>query len=330
MAARQLTPTKPRRNLRTSLDYTIRNRLPQPAYETTVRTYYEARKLVGKGFGRGRLLPDFVIIGAAKAGTTSLYGWLAKHPFVARATHKEVHYFDYNHYRGEDWYRRHFPLASERELFTASHGRPFITGEASPSYISHEWAPQRVARQLPDAKIIVALRNPVDRAYSHFQMSRREEEEPLESFEAAVAAEEERLAPELARSKVDSRYRSWPIGCWSYLMRSSYAAQLERWFALLPRVQFHVLTLEELSARPQATLDRVHEFLELPPHRYEGLKPLHTATYDPIDPATHAQLAEYFRPMNERLYELLGRDFGWERPAVGSSSEPDRAEAQPR
>ncbi|MDQ6819886.1 MAG: sulfotransferase domain-containing protein [Actinomycetota bacterium] len=330
MAARPPTAAKPRRNLRTSLDYTMRNRLPQPAYQTAVRSYYEARKLIGKGFGHGRLLPDFVIIGAAKAGTTSLYAWLGQHPFVARASQKEVHYFDYNHYRGEDWYRRHFPLASERDLFTARHGRPFITGEASPSYVSHEWAPQRLAGLLPDAKIIVALREPVDRAYSHFQMSRREEEEPFDSFEAAVAAEEQRLAPELARSKADPRYRSWPIGCWSYLMRSSYAEQLERWFALLPREQFHILTLEDLSAQPQETLDQVHEFLELPPHVYEGLKPLHTATYDPIDRATRAQLADYFRPMNERLYELLGRDLGWERPAGANSARQDRAEAQPR
>ena len=326
------SPERFRRTPRGALEYALRQHLPRPAYKTAIRSYYEARRLAGKGFGRGRLLPDFVVIGAAKAGTTSLYGWLSRHPFVAPASTKEVHYFDYNHYRGEDWYRRHFPLASERERFAATHGRPFLTGEASPSYISHDWAPQRLARALPDAKLLVALRNPVDRAYSQFQMSRREQEEPLESFATAVAAEEQRLAPELARTKVDRRYQSWPIGCWSYLMRSRYAEQLDRWFALLPRKQFHVLTLEDLSAQPQATLDSVHEFLGLPTHRYEGLKPLHTATYDAIDPATRAQLAEYFRPLNERLYELVGRDFGWERPAGEQrrASAQDPAEALPR
>jgi hypothetical protein len=323
-------PARSLRNVRTALDYKLRHLLPRPAYQTSVRAYYEARRAVGKGFGRGRLLPDFVIIGAAKAGTTSLYAWLCKHPFVAPASQKEVHYFDYNHYRGPDWYRRHFPLASERGLFTARHGRPFLTGEASPSYISHDWAPERLARELPDAKLLVALRNPVDRAYSQFQMSRREGEEPFGSFAEAVAAEEKRLAPELVRTQVDRRYQSWPIGCWSYLLRSRYAEQLERWFQLFAREQFHVVTLEDLAARPQATLDAVHEFLGLPPHGYDGLEALHTARYDPIEPRDRAWLSEYFRPLNERLYELLGRDLGWERqtaPDEGSADAEDRAGA---
>jgi hypothetical protein len=302
------------RDPRTELDYRLRHLLPRPAYQVAVGRYYAARKLVGRNYGRGRLLPDFVIIGAAKAGTTSLYGWLSRHPYVAPATLKEVHYFDYNYYRGEDWYRRHFPLASERAAFAAEHGRPFLTGEASPSYITHDRAPQRLARDLPRAKLVVALRNPVDRAYSQYQMSRRENEEPLDSFAAAVDAEQDRLAPELARTRVDRRYQSWPIGCWSYLMRSRYAEQLERWFALFGREQFHFVTLEELSENPQRALDGLHGFLGLPPHVYDDLPRLHGGGYESsVDPATRERLSEYFRPHNERLYALLGRDLGWER-----------------
>src|SRR5206468_1500784 len=99
---------------------------------------------------------------------------------VAPADRKEVHYFDYQYFKGEDWYRSHFPSKREQTRFATEHGQPFLTGEGSPSYISHMWAPVRVARALPDVRLIVALRNPVDRAYSHFQMSRRAGEEPLE------------------------------------------------------------------------------------------------------------------------------------------------------
>ncbi len=300
------------RDLRTSLDHSLRRSLPRPAYELAVGRYYGLRKVVGKNYGRGRLLPDFVIIGAAKGGTTSLYGWLSEHPYVWPASQKEVHYFDYNSYRGLDWYRRHFPLERNRAEFAATHGRPFLTGEASPSYISHQWAPERLARALPGAKLLVALRNPVDRAYSQFQMTRREHEEPLESFIDAVEAEEVRLAPELARCTADRRYNSWPIGCWSYLLRSRYADQLERWFALFGREQFHVLTLEDLASDAQRAMDGVHEFLGLPEHRYADLKPLHTASYDAIGAEARAKLTEYFRPHNERLYELLGVDLGWQ------------------
>lgn len=295
-----------------SLERRLRRTLPRPAYEIAVGRYYGLRKAARRNPGRGRLLPDFVIIGAAKAGTTSLYGWLSEHPFVAPASTKEVHYFDYNYYRGEDWYRRHFPLESERSRFASEHGRPFITGEASPPYLSHEWAPRRLSRDLPRAKLLVALRNPVDRAYSQFQMSRREGEEPLESFLAAVQAERDRLAPEVARARSDQRYNSWPIGCWSYLLRSRYAEGLQRWLALFPRSQFHFVTLEDLSRDPQATLDAVHEFLDIPAHVYEELRPLHTASYDGMDPQARAWLTEYFRPHNERLYELVGTDFGWD------------------
>lgn len=300
------------RQLASTLDRRLRRRLPRPTYEIAVGGYNGLRKVVGRNPGRGRLLPDFVIIGAAKAGTTSLYGWLSEHPFVAPASQKEVHYFDYNYYRGEDWYRKHFALETERARFAAEHGRPFITGEASPPYISHQWAPSRLAATLPHAKLLVALRNPVDRAYSQYQMSRREGEEPLDSFLAATEAEAARLAPEVAHVQSDRRYNSWPIGCWSYLLRSRYAEGLQRWFALFPRSQFHFITLEQLARDPQAALDAVHDFLEIPAHVYPELRPLHTASYDSMGAQARAQLTEYFRPHNERLYELVGTDFGWD------------------
>jgi hypothetical protein len=300
--------------VRSRIDRRLRHSLPRPAYQAAVGRYNGVRALTGRSPGRGRLLPDFVIIGAAKAGTTSLYGWLSEHPFVAPASTKEVHYFDYNHYRGEDWYRAHFPLALDRDAFAEVHGRPFITGEASPPYIAHCWAPERLARLLPHAKLLVNVRDPVDRAYSQFQMSRREGEEPLESFAQATAVEDERLDPERARMRADPSYNSWPIGCWSYLLRSRYAESLERWFELFGRDQFHFVALEDLSARPGETLDAVHEFLGLPAYRPENLPHLHSGAYaSSVDPETRARLQEYFRPHNQRLYEIVGRDLGWER-----------------
>jgi hypothetical protein len=298
-----------------------RRRLPRPVWQEGIRTINGVRTATGRGPGRGHMLPDFVIIGAAKAGTTSLYGWLSEHPYVVPATTKEVHYFDYNVYRGVDWYRAHFPHQADCDAFAATHGRPFLTGEASPSYISHHWVPERLARRLPDAKLLVTLRDPVDRAYSQFQMSCREQEESL-SFEEALAIEDERLEPERARIASDERYNSWPIGCWSYQMRSRYAEQLERWFSYFDRSQFHILTLEELAARPSETLDAVHAFLGLSPFTPENLKPLHAAAYNSLAPVTRARLQECFRPHNERLYELIGRDLGWETRAALPASKP--------
>lgn len=297
----------------TQLDNRARQRLPRPVYRSLVRSCHRALAVSGRSPGRGRLLPDFVIIGAAKAGTTSLFAWLSDHPFISSARKKEVHYFDYNYFRGEGWYRAHFPLQEQRARFAAEHGQPFITGEASPSYLSHQWAPQRTAALLPNAKLIVALRNPVDRAYSQFQMSRREQEEPLETFAEALAAEEQRLAPERGRMLRDRWYNSWPIGCWSYLMRSRYAEQLLRWMELFPRQQLHFLTLEQLSQHPHRTLAAVHDFLGVPAYEHPALAAEHVAPrYDSISSEQRLALQEYFRPHNERLYELVGIDFGWD------------------
>jgi Sulfotransferase domain len=302
--------------VRGRIDSRLRRSLPRPAYHFLRSRYYEARTLVRRNPGRGHVLPDFLVIGAAKSGTTSLYGWLSDHPSVAPAVTKEVHFFDYDFYRGTDWYRSHFPLEQARADFARDHGRPFLTGEASPSYISHFWAPRRIRRVLPEAKLIALFRNPVDRAYSQFQMSRREGVEELESFEEATAQEENRLRPELARMSADPRYNSWAFGCWSYLARSRYAEQLERWLELFPREQFLFVKAEDLSAEPERTLEGVHDFLGLPGHSHDRLPRLHTAEYEPMPADSRARLAEYFRPHNELLYELVGVDFGWEREAA--------------
>jgi hypothetical protein len=284
--------------------------------------YHDVRALAGRNPGRGRMLPDFIVIGAAKSGTTTLYGALSEHPFVRPCVAddayflgtKEIRFFDWGFERGEDWYRSHFPLEEERTEFEREHGRAFLTGEASPSYISHIWAPPRIRQVAPKVKVIAALRNPVDRAYSQYQMSRKEGVEELESFEDAVDREEERLRSEVERMAAEPRYVSWNFGSWSYLARSRYAEQVERWLAHFPREQLLFIKAEDLFDDPQRVLDTVHEFLGLPPHRYDHVVRLNPGAYDDaIAPETRARLAEYFRPHNERLYELTGIDFGWER-----------------
>jgi hypothetical protein len=307
-----------RRAVAKVIDARLRGALAGPAYEITLWGYHGLRKLAGRDPGRGRLLPDFLIIGAAKAGTTSLHAWLSRHPCVVVANKKEINYFSYNYSLGEDWYRSQFPPQRWREALWAQHGQRLLTGEASPSYLMHPWAPQRAGQLVPQVKLIVTLRDPVDRAYSSFHHRRRDGEEPLESFDAAVRAEDGRLAPGLARLAADPDYNSFEVACWSYLLRSRYAEQLERWFACFGREQFYFVTLENLAAEPQKTLDGVHDFLGLAPWRAESLPrlniaPRHNARYAPLEPEVDQRLREYFRPHNQRLYEMVGFNFGWER-----------------
>ena len=252
-----------------------------------VRRGYHSARSFARPEGRGRILPDFLLVGAAKCGTTSLFDWMCEHPFIARPMtdgqpRKELLYFDYFSTQSVNWYRAHFPRARDRRAFEREHGRPFLTGEATATYLTHPWAPVRAAKLLPKAKLIVTLRNPVDRAYSAFQMSRREGLEPCASFEGALALESARLDAEEARVSADPSYSPAPpapLGYWSYLQRSRYAQHVARWLEFFPREQFLFLEFEQLAHEPQGALDRVYEFLGLPDHEHGSFPTLNAGEY---------------------------------------------------
>ena len=261
-----------------------------------------------------RMMPDFIIIGTQKGGTTSLYRYLIEHPCIAPIYIKEPHFFDIYFYKGLHWYRSHFPTAVEKYYVRHIQKHDLITGEASPYYLFHPQAARRVAKTLPKARFIVLLRNPVDRAYSQYQhQTRQEGVEPL-TFEEALACEEKRLAGEEEKLLKDEKYFSFNHRHYSYLARSKYIEQLPTWMSIFPGEQFLILRSEDLYTDPKAIVKQTLEFLDLPT---SGLsteyKPFNDARYAQMAPATRERLVEYFKPYNARLYEFLGRDFGWDK-----------------
>jgi len=251
-------------------------------------------------------LPDFVVLGAAKAGTTSLYHLLTQHPLVEPAASKELQFFDeFFEQESVEWYRRCFPAPRWKD------GRRTISGEASPGYLFHPLAPQRMAGVIPQARLIALLRNPVDRAYSHYHQVVRRGFEPL-TFEEAIAAEEARLRGERDKMLEDERYFSVVHRSFSYLSEGIYVDQLMRWSEFFPREQMLVLKSEDFFERPQETLKIILDFLGLPDWEPEAYKIRKKGTYEEgMDPATRRRLEEYFEPHNRRLYDYLGTDFGW-------------------
>jgi Sulfotransferase domain len=255
-----------------------------------------------------RILPSFLVIGAQRAGTTSLFVYLSQHPHVAGPTSgdgtvswpKELHFFDKRFSLGLDWYRTFFPLVPARQL-ARLRGRDLVAGEATPSYLFHPEAPERVAACLPEVRLIAILRNPIERAYSHYQKRRRMGREHL-SFQRAVESEER------PGRKPDRRR--------SYLARGLYAEQLERWLAYFPREKLLVLRSEDLMADPAGVYAKVVDFLALERWQPESFVLRNRASYAPIDPALRARLEERFTEPNLRLARLLGRDFGWTRAAA--------------
>ena len=259
-----------------------------------------------------RTLPDFLIIGVPRSGTSTLFVLLAQHPSVASAFTKEVAYFNVNYHRGPGWYRRHFPSIAAKRSYRRNTGT-FQTFEATPTYLIHPVAPKRIRRLVPDAKLVVLLRNPVDRAYSHYHLARRIGYETL-SFEEAIDAEPARIAGERAKMIADERYHSFTLGYLTYVTMGQYAEQLQRWMEIFPREQFHVLMTRQLRQNQHKASRRVLRFLGLPEIELPTTPPVFASRQPPMKPATRRRLQEHFRPHNEQLKALLGLDPGWDEP----------------
>jgi hypothetical protein len=272
---------------------------------------------VGVATSRWRPLPDYLIIGAHRAGSTSLWAYLSQHPSVAvnfpRVQGvKGVRYFDENYFRGDDWYRSHFATTAYRGYLRRRHDGPALAGDASSYYLFHPAAAERAAKVVPDAKVIVLLRNPVDRAYSHWLRERRDGKEPLERFEEAVEAEAGRLAGEIDRIRGDERYYSYAHENFSYMTQGHYLEPLRRWLEHFPRERVHIEVSERFAKDPQGGYDRVLEFLGLPQASLRDARPRNTIESTPLDPVLRRELSARMAPANERLEEFLGMELGWD------------------
>ena len=251
---------------------------------------------------RWRPLPDTLIVGAMRAGTTSLFRWLSAHPLVDASVPKEVEFFSRHYARGEAWYRGHFPLARWASNL------PSRRVEATPDYLLDPRAPERAARMLPEARILILLRDPVERAWSHWWTMRRLGLEPL-GFEAALEAEAERLAPAWAELAADPE-AALPaaIRRYAYAGRSRYAEQVQRWLDRYPRERVMALKSEDVYARPAEELKAVQAFLGLP-----AWQPPELARYE----WDHRPPAERPRPSEALRARLRGELAGSIEPLAG-------------
>lgn len=280
-----------------------------PAGKRALRAAARAFSFATSG---ARVLPDFVIIGAQRGGTTSLYHYLTRHPQVLGAVmDKEVHFFDLRFGEGLGRYRGAFPthLAAER-VRRRTGARPAV-GEASPYYLFHPAVPARIASSLPDVRLVAMLRDPVERAWSHYRHEHDLGHEPL-SFEEALEAEEGRLAGEQQRLLTDPSATSFAHQHHSYLARGRYAEQLERWFAAFPRERLLLVRSEDFYAEPAPVFRQVTDHLGVTPWQPGDFRAYNAATSTGMLPETRERLRDELRPWNERLAALTGRDWGWD------------------
>lgn len=257
------------------------------------------------------VLPAFALGGAQKCGTTSFFDYLRTHPCIATPQQPAPHYFDLYFDKPEAWYLDQLTTRDHVDQMARDSGGSPLCAETSPYYLFHPAVPARLAAINPDCRMIFILRDPVRRAYSHYQhVSQKNQVEPL-SFQEAIDAEPARLAGEIDRLLDEPGYISAPHRHYSYLARGRYAEQLERWLDVMPREQILVLQSERMYHDPETECARAFDFLRLPAFTPPTF-PIHNKRdYEPMSESMRRRLSAEFKPHNERLFSMIGERFDW-------------------
>ena len=261
--------------------------------------------IIRKSTAKFRSLPHFLIIGAMKSGTSSLFYYLSQHRQIIPSIKKEVHYFDAHYYHGIGWYQAHFPSKQKISLNN-------ITGEATPSYLFHPHAARRIHALLPNIKMIVLLRNPTDRAISHYYHEVKYNRETLPIMEA-LQAEEGRIGLKWEELKRYDTVDNWSLAHIAYKKRGMYLEQLSRFYSHFNEKQLLVLSSEQFFSRPHQTLFQIFDFLGVEKRsKIANLQKKNVTNARKNVPANvYSYLNDFFSEYNQQLFQKIKQDFQW-------------------
>ncbi|MEM8586117.1 MAG: sulfotransferase domain-containing protein, partial [Bacteroidota bacterium] len=232
-----------------------------------------------------RRLPDFLVIGVRKGGTTSMFHYLDQHSKIKGASRKEIHFFSLHH-REKDWYRQFFPFQ----------GTAGLCFEATPAYLFHPMAAKRIANDLPDVKMILLLRDPIDRAFSNYKMNVELGWDDAETFEDAATRELAFNLPDEYSDRDGSEIYSKAYHNHAYLHQGLYGLHLQRWFKLFPRQQFLILDSSDFFSNPTISLEKCYQFLGVPNETPQDLRIKNKGAYStPIQAETINKLKDFYR-----------------------------------
>ena len=264
-----------------------------------------------------RTYPDFIIIGSGRAGTTSLYNYLIQHPnIITSFSHREqkaadLHFFEYMISSSTNWYRSHFPTKISKKLLQLRTKSSVISGEFTSTYMYHPFVPKRIFDLIPNIKLIVILRNPVDKVYSAFSQQ-FQFKEFTSSFEDYIESELKRIKitenePDLKTFNEDFESIAVP----NILRHGIYHTYLKKWLELFSKKQIYVVDSKDLHDNTQETLDNIFKFLEIPPVNIPDTSKINVGKYSKMDTLTRRRLLDFFSPFNDKLNYLLGTKFHW-------------------
>ena len=234
--------------------------------------------------------PDFIIIGAMKSATSAIYEYLMTHPLVARRMPKELHFFTLNYDKGFDWYAQQFKPKQHNLSATKQ-----LIGEASPSYFPSGIAPNLIAQLLPEVKLILSLRNPRDRAISHYYHQFNRVKDETRAIESVFSVQE--IADLQKRPYTNTS---------SYIQLGKYLPQIQRWLDVFPKEQILILNYHNLEINSQSFVDQIFNFLDLPAYSIESMDKIYANQYPRVSWEIKQRLDNYFFPYNQELNSALG------------------------
>jgi hypothetical protein len=286
-----------------------RSSIPEPLKRLAVQTAEHAGRLTAGH----RMLPSFLIVGGQRCGTTSMYKALIQHPLVmGPVLRKGVHYFDMAYDQPLSWYRAHFPLTAT----AARRSQPndaAVTFESSPYYLYHPLAAARIARDLPDVRLLVLVRDPVERAYSAHSHELARGFEDVADFATALELEPERLRGEEERLRTDPQARSVAFRHHAYVQRGQYVDHLDRLAAEVGRDRIHVIDSHQFFTEPLPVYGRVLDFLELPHGPAPTFDQHNARSRSELSDSLRATLSAHFEPYDRALEGWLGTIPSWRR-----------------
>ena len=265
-------------------------------YQKAIQTYPHLAKLnwqESKKCG-----PDFIIAGASKSGTSSIYFYLSRHPQILLSHTKEIDFYWQNFDRGIDWYLAHFPTITDRD--------DFLTGEATPNYLRFPQVAQRIKNTFPQTKIIILLRNPADRAIS-WHYHKLNTGLTNQDLPTAISEEITRLATVSEAEIIQTGYYN-PDN----ILSSLYIYKIRAWVETLGREQFLFLKSEDFYSDPLGNMAQVFDFLGLPNCPLENYPKVNAGSYNQVDSKLRKTLVDYFAPYNRQLEKYLEMEFNWQ------------------
>lgn len=239
--------------------------------------------------------PDFIIIGAMKSATSAIYQYLMQHPQVKRRLPKELHFFTLQYNKGLDWYLSQFIYDKEDTI-----RQKLLIGEASPSYLPSQKAPARIYKFFPNVKLIISLRNPTDRAISHYYHQRNRVKDESRPIELAFSSQE---IADLAKKPYSKTKR--------YLEQGKYAIQIKNWFDVFPSNQILILDYQNLEKKPDKCIKRIFDFLDIQDYLISNKKKIYSNIYPETPLAIKERLDDFFLPYNKQLENLLDTKLKW-------------------